>query len=115
MGREVKNYPGTRIPWYRIDACFRLSLHYYFNAKNNLEFENIILTSENFSKKEKEAILNHWKKEIYPVKKHIAEWMWELSREINLNFKTNLKELNKLGFKIISKKQNVRKHSNTKR
>lgn len=100
-----KNYPGTRISWHRMDACFRLVLHYYFQAKTNSEFESMVVSSKNFTKKEAEIIIKHWKKEIYPVKKSIAEWMWKLGREIDSNFNSNLKKLKKSGFNIIENKQ----------
>lgn len=66
------------------------------------------MLSKNFTKKEQKLIINHWKKEIYPVEKPIAAWMWGLGSEIDLNFNTNLKQLKKTGYQIVKTNKNVK-------
>lgn len=93
MGRSYKKQ--------RIEMCSRLALHYYFNDTNTIaEFEALITGSgKNLEKFEKEGILKHFKKEVYPVDKKIAEWMWGLGSKIDINFHSQIKKLKKEGFK----------------
>jgi len=92
-------------PKWRVEICIRLCLHYYFESKTNEEFEKRVIKSMGrHEKEERPLVLKHFKKEIYPVDKKVAYWMWGFGREINLNFYTKYKELKKLGLVIESKK-----------
>lgn len=99
-----RNFPGTRIPWYRMDACLKLALHYYFNADSISEFENILNKNSGYSLSEKRAVKKHFENEIYPIDKNLAEWMWSLKGE-RFYFKTLLNELRKTH--TITKKQKL--------
>jgi hypothetical protein len=104
MVRGQKNFPGTRIPWFRMNACMKLSLHHYFNADSNSEFEHILNNSSGYSLSEKRAVKKYFEDEIYPVDKKIAEWMWSLGGE-RFYFKTLLSQLKK-DFNISKKEKN---------
>jgi hypothetical protein len=103
MAKEQKNYPVTRIPWYRMNACMKLALHYYFDVDSNSEFEHILNNSSGYSLSERRAVQKYFEDEIYPVDKKIAEWMWSLGGE-RFYFKTLLKQLEE-NFTISKKKK----------
>lgn len=99
-----KNFPGTKIPWYRMNACMKLAFYYYFNdANSNAEFENILDSASGYSLSERRAVKQYFKNEIYPVDKTLARWMWSLGGE-EYYFKTLLSELKKT-HKITKKKK----------
>lgn len=107
MGKEIKNFPGTRIPWFRMNACMKLALHYYFNAESKSEFEHIINKSSGYSLSERRAVQKYFEDQIYPVDKSLAQWMWEMGGE-KYYFKTLLAELKKTHTITKKKKLNVK-------
>ena len=106
--REEKNFPGTRIPWFRMSACMKLALHYYFNADSTSEFEHILNNSSGYSLSERRAVKKIFEDQIYPVDKKLAEWMWSLGGE-RYCFKTLLTELRLTH--TITKKKNAKSKS----
>lgn len=90
-----------RIPKWRIDGCIRLCMHYYFEDKNIKEFEKH-LKANKFDKGEVPRILYFFKKEIYPVDKQVAKWLWNYQgSNSNIKLKSRMNELKKIGYKIV--------------
>jgi len=92
------------IPKWRIDICINLCFHYYFDADTYAEFENIVNLCFD-DNNESEIILKFFKREIKPIDKQIAFWLWSLcGRDAKRNFKTQIKRLEKSGYKIVKLK-----------
>lgn len=100
----TKNFPGTRIPLFRMMACLRYAFFYYFKTNSTSEFENILHEKAKFSLSEERAIIKHFRNEIYPVDKVLAKWILSLGVE-RYFLKTELKELEKTH--TITKKQKL--------
>lgn len=86
-----------------VQLLVRVVMSYYFNCNATKEFEDWINTPGDLKKWEQVGVLAYFKKEIYPVDKEIAKWIWGLGREININFYSKLKELKKSGYNLIQK------------
>lgn len=86
----------------RFINLIRLSLFRYLDSsvtKSNDGFTNYIkksVGSLNITEKEALSILNHFKKEIYPLKRKTIKWMQKNLNKDEIYFNTKFKEMKKL-------------------